>query len=354
MIRSYMTIMLLLVLGVTSGLFAGQFTVKDGDFGNSVVNTQVNGALNTIAGRLNEEPIVQLAGDQDDLALGMANATSSNSLTGAVLTGSDVMVAAGSVGVGAAVEAPANVVDMVSNAEDGTDTYVGAAVAPIVASGVVNGDLFLPMKGFLFEVRTGGISETELMDGLTFSAFMIGAGVRYKVINMPSTPFFKVRDLTVGTGMYYISSSLQFESDPITEEQTDNGIAVESETVLNYGITNKTFVIPVEWVSSASLGPLGIIGGAGFDFVFGETVIECTQDTDITITDRTTNQAIAASVDPELVLSDADTTANPTIFRPKLVTGLTVNIGPVALETPVCIYPATGGYSASIVVGGKF
>jgi hypothetical protein len=347
------------VLLISTMLFAGTLTKNDGAYDSTDLTDEVNEQLTLIQDDLNSNAMVKLTGNQTEFAKANGEASASSIINGQLYSGVDSGIASVSFSGGGAVVDPTALFTLANEVEDGTDSYAGAAVTGFGANVLVNGDQFLPIKGFLFETKFSYFSAEDVFGtGLGYDSFLIGAGARYKAVSFPSQDQnFQIQPLTVGIGFYYSSSTMTFQSDPIESDQTDTAddgstVRTETETTLDFELKNNSLVIPIEVVTSAkTVGFLNIIAGTGFDLVLGETVVDVTSDTTIDVYQNDTLQT--PSTEPDLILTDSETKESPAVFRYKVIAGIGFAIGPARIEVPVAYYP-TAGLAISAVAGATF
>ncbi len=355
-------IVTVLVLFVTIGLFAGNITVTDGVYKDNILTEEVNRQLDEIAVDLNAKPMIDLTGNQTEFARANGNASSASIINGSLYSGLDAGIASVSFSAGSVFENPSKISGLVGDVQDGEDTYVGASISGFATNVIVNGDnlVFLPLKGLMLEAKFGYYSNDDLVGtGVQYDSLLIGAGARYKVAALPvQAPMFNLRALTVGSGIYFTSSKMAFEPDPIEQNSTgtiaatNETVKTETETQLKFNVSNNSVVIPVELVTSAkALMFFNLIAGTGFDLVMGQTTIDVDSDSDIIV--YKDEQVQDPITNPQINLEDSETKESPSILRYKMIFGLGLNLGPARLEVPVAYYPASG-FAISVVSGASF
>lgn len=344
-------------------IFAGTITKTNGVYSDKDLEAEVNKQLGQIETDLNADPMVKLTGNQTEFATGNANANAASIINGSLYSGLDAGIAAASFSFGGATENPGKAFTLADDIQDGTDSYTGAAVSGFATNVLINANTlpFIPIDGLLLETKFAYFSGDDIIAGLGYESLLIGAGARYKIAALPvQAPMFKLRALTVGAGIYYASSTMTFESDPIEKNQTSNvniagklsDVETRTETVLDFELKNQSVIIPVEVVTSAkAIYFLNIIAGTGFDLVMGQTTVKV--DSDSTINVYKDGALQKASTNPDLALSDSETKESPSIARFKIIYGVGLNLGPARVEVPVAYYPASG-FAISAVAGAAF
>lgn len=342
-------------------LFAGKIASSNGEYKDTNLTEAVNSQLVSIANKLNEDSRVQLTGNQTEFAKANGNANSAGTLNGNLYSGLDCGIATFAFSAGAAVTNFTKLDDITDDVNDGKDTYVGLATSGFGVSTIVNGDniSIMPIRGLMLEGKFSFFNNDNLAGtDIAYNSFLVGFGARYKLAAMPvQSSFLKMRALTAGAGLYYSQTDMEFESGEINkdEESTlEDGTRVqtESETKLNFKLSNKSLTIPLELVSSVRLFYLtNFIFGSGLDVVLGQTSVKVDSDSEITVKrDGVVQDPVTR---PDLKLTDSETKELPYMIRYKVILGAGLNFGPARIEVPVAYYPSYG-VSASLVVGSSF
>ncbi|MFW6364898.1 MAG: hypothetical protein ACOC2H_00330 [Spirochaetota bacterium] len=342
-------------------IFAGSVKVTDGVYADKNLENEVNRQMQEIADEIDTDPMVKLTGNQNDFVIGNANANASNVLNGTLYSGLDSGIASVSFGVGGSIVNPVKIDKFSDNIGEGKDTYVGSAFSGFSTNVIVNGDNldFVPVKNLMFEGKIGYYSIDNLAGSdIGYNSILVGLGARYKVAALPvQTPLLQLRALTVGGGLYFSQTDITFQSEPIHEKSgTDivdgNEVYTESDTVLDFKLSNTAVIIPVEVVTSAkTLYFMNFIAGTGVDLVMGQSTLTVDSDSDIIV--YRDGQEQDAEKDPDIDLTNSDTTDSPAILRYKMIFGFGLNFGPARVEMPIAYYP-TNGYSISLVSGASF
>jgi hypothetical protein len=341
-------------------LSAGQFSLTtEGEYSSGDLTSVINDQLRTIVTDLNSEKIVKLTGNQEEFALASANTGSSNILNGTLYSGLDSEIVAVGISAGGAVNNVSEISKFQSNIENGKDSDVSANLGGIGGwVGLNSSQLsFIPFNNLLLETKFAFV-DYQLNQNVQYGTLLLGFGTRYKMANFPvQDPLFKMRSLTIGSGIYYSQSDIKYKSDKISKNSTPedlNGESIDTktETYLFFDISNKAVVIPFEAVTSfQTLYVLNLFLGSGFDLVMGQTNIQVSTDTQINVYRDSTLETPVTK--PKLELRNSDTVSYPSILRFKIISGFGFNIGPARIEAPLVYYP-TSGLTTSLIAGVSF
>ncbi|MDA3900098.1 MAG: hypothetical protein PF637_06215 [Spirochaetes bacterium] len=350
------TFFLLSVLLFTDHMLAGTIVVQEGTYATTEASEIINSQVHQIAEELNKDSIILLSGNQKNLADATHSAGTGVALSGALYTGFDARIASIGFGVGGGIENPFHLENFANNIRQGDDKGSSFAVGGFTTDITVNADQipFVKHKGILLNVKFGYADSNDLIKDVQFNSFLFGLGARYKLFELPvQMPLFRIRALTIGSGLYYSSSSLTFTPDPIEENaDEENGYYTESTTNASFVLNNSNFVIPLDLVTSAeAFNFFNIIVGTGIDLSLGSSEIYA--DSDTTIRAYNSQHVLQETDDPaEMKLTDYKTKGSGPILRYKLIYGFGFSLGPARLEFPIIYYPDKG-WAASVVFGAS-
>ncbi len=348
--------------------------------------TSMNDALSQTGGPL-DGFADQVAGElsrfseQDDLALGFANAGAAGSHVGTLRSFSDYRRFALVVSPGGALAVPGTDMQQLETSGDTLmeegDTYVGAALQPIVVSFGLH---LAPLIENLYlnaKFGTASIADGVVADGLTFDSYSVGVMANYQLMRSRKLPlgFIKWRGLSIGSGVLYQENHAEYTL-PLSDFYGDDEAAVGTVTFADIGldtqlaldllgltavtpgdsfaelsvtptltaaIESKSLTIPIEvstgfrllWLFNVNLGAgIDISTGSSSVGVSSQTVLGFDVSnavTDIGVTDGYVNVASTTTGD------------GPEFIRPRLTGGVGVNLGPIKLDVPVMYYPDGAG-----------
>ncbi len=335
------------------------------------IQTLINSNLNSAALELENQANTEIEPylDQDDLALGFANAGASAAHIGTQRAYSDYKRFALTVGSGFALAAPATTAeeleDAVAKIEEDGDIYFGAATQPITASLGINMGWLVENMYTTVKFGYANISDGSLTEDFSFKTLTIGALVDYQLMKSRKLPlgFVKWRGLSVGSGVLYQSNESVFKADfpfdpvtqtvPISSETggvyDDIDVQLDIAPTLTLGVSSHSVSIPLEVTTGIRL--LWLIDmnvGAGVDVAFGSSDIEAELSSPIEVSD-TSNLGYYSYNDGSVSLDASTDGTGPQIIRPRLTAGLGLNLGPVKLDVPLMYYFDIGKGNSAMV-----
>ncbi|HRX14887.1 MAG TPA: hypothetical protein P5123_01085 [Spirochaetota bacterium] len=352
--KIYLSIIILLlpVFSVQSGTV----TVTEGSYATPEITDTINEQMSEIAEDINEDSIIMLSGKQNNLAQATHNAAGGLFLNGSLFSAMDSRLGSVSIGFAAGAENPFVLEEFPNNIRQGYDKKSSFAVSAFTVDCNVNADNlpFIKIKGIVFNTKIGYFKADSLITDVKFDSFLFGVGARYKLFEIPvQNPFFQLRSLTAGTGIYYSSATLSFFSDTLEKEITaDNGITTESSTDVSFQMDTYNVVTPIDLVTTANAFHfLNIIAGFGVDLNLGSSTLNADADIKTSSFDDQGNP-ITSDNPAKLNLTDSKTDDHGSYLRYKMIFGLGFEFGPGRIEIPAVFYPGNG-WAASISIGAS-
>lgn len=355
----------------------------------SLINTMVAQMANNLETELEEDEMIDKYSNPSLLPLGFANASAAASHAGTQRSFIDYSIFALSVGAGVAASAPTidpnEMMEIPDRMEQEGDLYAGLGFQPIVASLGIN--LSPLVKGLRANVKLGMLNIPEIPEAynLTSSSFMFGLGASYQLVKSYSLPlgFIKWRGISLGSGFVYQKNSLGlvYELDEIEvqgiklkdigftntmlaaynltpgvtqlDEDDDFGtLAVKPG--FEFSFDTDTYVIPLEINTGLRiLYLLDVNFGAGIDLAMGKSSLSAGIDADVNfksgekMTDYVEFTPGSASLDINLE-------KNPQFIRPRITTGVMLNLGPMRVDIPLMLYFDSEGNTAEVGVNVAF
>jgi hypothetical protein len=194
----------------------------------------------------------------------------------------------------------------------------------------------------------------EQLQGLSFNALNIGLTASYQLIEDKRilAGLFRWRGLSVGTGaILQTNSTLLTVPVGVLEEEIEEDFGppfgvvtgtLSLDPTIEIGMSARSLSIPIEvFTGLRVLWLLELTGGAGVDLSFGssETILRALGETDFEV------ESSGESFDTKAgdVTVDAGTSGyGPAFFRPRIMMGVGLNLGPVYVELPVTFYIPSG------------
>lgn len=318
------------------------------------VQTAFDAALNQSLDRIDKY------GDQPDLAKGFGDAAAMATNVASLNGYQNYDLFAVALGWMLTVQAPDATFDgdkYEDDLEEDGDIYAGVGLAPVVLNIGINAGILV--EGLYLNVKLGRLEWDDGGSGNSkneFKSTVFGIGANYGLIGDKSVMagLARWRGISLGTGIYYHKNVLESEVELDDVEQSVSG-APGARIVLDPSVGIKsdatTFVIPLEAVTSVQLLWLANANiGAGLDIVMGSTDLTYNAKGDVTFEDD--NNLIQETQAGNIKISGGTKDESPTAFRPKLIAGVGLNIGPVKLDVPMVYYPDAGfalGVTAAFV-----
>lgn len=312
--------------------------------GNVTANNALRGAANDLEDDINAQIAAYL--NQPLLAQAIGNAGAASVHIGSQRSYIDYRGFAAVVGVGAAVTVPdigtSVADDAITTLEQDGDLYAALAVQPSASLGFplgfVSDDLYVN-----FKVGAVNLDETLLGDGLSYSAFNIGALVNYQLLETRQLPlgFLRWRGLSLGSGIIYQQNEATFDiefgavSQPVDLDGGGPDGQLTVDPVLSAVASSRSVVIPLE--ANTGLRILWLIDvavGAGVDISFGGSEVDLQIQGPITV-----DGASGFDINEGSASVGAGTSGDgPDILRPRLMGSVGVNLGPVKIGVPAMLY----------------
>lgn len=362
-----------------------QFTDSIG-FDTSNITSMVQENMDLLEQEVEENEEINRYSNPSLLPLGFANASAAASHAGTQRSFIDYSLFAVSVGAGIGASAPT--IDPNKMAEIGDeiqrkgDLYAGLAAQPLVASVGLN--LSPLVKGLRVNGKFGmlNIPPMEETYDLTSESFIVGFGAQYQLIQSFSLPlgFIRWRGISIGSGFIYqknnISLAMTIEeqkTDPITLGQLGfNQFVLDGYNIVNptapplktdsdfgylsvipsfdFSFETKTYTIPIEVNTGLRiLYLLDVNFGAGVDLAFGSSTLNAGVDAEVNFKGGSEMAQYIATTPGSASLEIA-LEKNPQFFRPRITTGVMLNLGPLRLDIPVMLYFDSEGNSAVVGV----
>lgn len=353
-----------LFLAAALSPLAGAFFVPvDGEFPAGGLSADqiahITAQMQEIADTYNQRDTIKLAGNQKKFAEANNQANASTLLNGSPQCNSDISSFSFGIATSAGIVNPAGVQDTIDNLNRGKDSTTGFAANGFTLYGSVDGSVISAsvLKDFIFDFKAGYFAaEGVVVEQLGFSSFMAGGGFRYRLFKpKSSSSSYAILPVTVGAGLYQVSSGINVSVDDISHSATDEltNITTEAVTDLEFSIENSTMTVPVEIICPVRFfNHLNVFAGSGFDLVFGNTKIDLKADSDVEISHQ--SLPIIPLKMPDLELKDSKTTKNADLFRYKLMFGGGFKAAAFTIDVPVTWYPIDNNLAVSIVAGAAF
>ncbi|WP_010254707.1 Lsa36 family surface (lipo)protein [Treponema primitia] len=248
--------------------------------------------------------------------------------------------------------------------EDEGDLSLGLNIQAISGQFNLNTSRWL-LDGLDLGFRFGMFKlDDNLIDGFGFNTLSLGVVGNYQLLKeLTIVPFLlKWRGLSLGTGLIYQNTKLNYSMDIDVDRQAIGQVSVSGVTVnggyinidpkLVFDMTTNTVTIPLEATTAVHLlSFLNIALGVGVDIAFGGNDMNLKLSSDVTLEEVAPGTGIKQSTPGTLSVSGGGDVA-PTFFNPKLMTGIGFKIGPVILDIPVTLYFGDGtGLNAGITLG---
>lgn len=270
-------------------------------------------------------------------------------------------------GVMVGMQAPSLSMDYYDNIDDRIkkdgDLKAGAGVGVSLINIGVNAKFLLP--GLYLNVKYGSFNHSFEDVELSVSTYGITGNYIIAKPKGAGLGFLKWRGLSIGTGVLYNKTNATFnlEIDPITDQITyddENGTLVTGDIVVDPSmaleLSMKTITIPAEIVTSVHLlWILNLTLGAGIDFNFGKSdiVLGSSGSTGLNNIQVNGNGVPAEEIEiapGDVVLEGSTLGVKPSLSKPRLMSGVGLNLGPLKVDVPVTYYPSTGA-SIGVTVG---
>ncbi len=311
--------------------------------------------------------------NQDDLALGFANAGASGAHVGTLRSFSDYRRFALVVSPGLGFAAPGTDFSTLESSGDQLieegDTYIGAAIQPIVVSAGLH---LAPLVNNLYinaKFGYASIAEGTVTPGLQFDSYSLGVMANYQLLESRSLPlgFIRWRGLSVGSGLLYQENNAEYTLE-LGEIGGDDG--AEANQVVTYGdvgltqpqlnaaygagapsvsdtfalfsvtptltasIESSSVTIPLEVSTGLRLLWLFDVNvGAGIDVNFGSSTVGVSSRTELAIDGDDFDSTPGA-----VTVASKTTGDGPGFVRPRLTAGAGINLGPIKLDVPLMYY----------------
>jgi hypothetical protein len=229
-------------------------------------------------------------------------------------------------------------------------------------------DLYLNIKFGTLKVKP--ISE------LSIESTMIGFGVNYALVKAHNVGgsetwwrreliggLAKWRGLSVGAGFIYSRNQINYHKKSFDEDITSDEFSATGDghtltgslkvnPFVDIGLEMKTYTIPLDITTSVQvLWLLNFTLGVGVDFNFGETDITLHSSGAVKVGDLYLDgKLISPDALPEgtkitngtLTVKGSTKDKAPSTLRPKVMTGIGVNLFPVKIDIPIIYYPQSG------------
>lgn len=332
-------------------------TTTDGTL-NDALNTAfldaLYGADHFADGFGGAEEILAKYKDQDKLARGFANANAYASQAATFQGYQNYSIFAISTGVMAGVQLPSlsksYYDDIDKKLENEGDLYagVGAGAAFVnfgVNAGFITPGLYLSAKFGSFTVKPDDDSKVKNT--------LVGVGINYNLVDGTGlSGFFRWRGLSLGTGFLYNKSNVDYSVKVDKQIESFDAAGYTGNLILdptvNLGLDVTTYTIPLDIVTSFQmLWLLNLTFGAGVDFTFGNSDIVLSSNGNVDVEFSSASIAVT----PGTVVIDGSTkNIKPSFVRPRLMTGIGFNFGPLKVDVPVYWYIATGA-AVGVTVG---
>ena len=351
----------------------GEITIDGADLSdlqdglNAEISTEFNNSINDANDEIGQYK------DQDDLAMGFANASVYASQVATHQGYQDYSLFAITTGIMLGVQAPSIDPDyydpdtIEEELEEEGDLYAGIGVGLCMVNLGINTWFLYP--GLYLNVKFGYLSLEH--GGVSFKTTLLGVGANYSWIKTKSflLGLFKWRGISFGTGLIYNRSEIEFEQevtiDPVPfsyEHDFTEGAFTETVTFtgnvyldpsFQIGLETNTFTIPFDVTTSVRL--LWVMNfnlGAGMDINFGSTDINLKAAGVARLEDVSMEGGeVDSTTTPANLNVDGSTTGvNPSIVRARIMTGIGFNILPVKIDIPI-IYYFNSGASVGVTVG---
>ena len=317
------------------------------------INLAIQTAFNTALADANIE--LQKYDDQPDLARGFSNANA-YAANAATLQGyQDYDLFAVMAGIMAGAQLPSSnksyYDDLDKKVEEKGDLYIGASAALALNVGINAGFIY---PGLYLNVKGGYFSKDDIKDKLSVENILLGVGANYSWLQTKSflAGLFVWRGLSFGTGFIFNRSevNLKIDLDPITENFAGGGETgtLTLDPSIKLGVKSTTYTIPFDVTTSVRLlWFLNFNLGAGLDFNFGYTdiIVKSNGNVSATVTGGYTATGGNFTVDA----STKD--KHPSLIRPKIMSGLGLNISVVKIDVPVIIYPTDNAFAVGLSAG---
>ncbi len=296
--------------------------------------------------------------NQYDLSRGIANSGvySTQVATQSGYTGYDKYFV--TIGTQAAAQSPSTSPSEIKGAfgemRDKGDLYAGAAwqiwaMQVGMRADFLLDDLFMGLKFGYASVPYKDYKFTDVTAGLVANYMLINEAYKAK-------GGFVWRGLSVGSGLMFMKNDMDygFKVGTITQDIT-SGTLSGSQLTYTPDVTLKTssyaVSIPVELTTAIRLlWCFNLSLGVGMDISMGKSEI------DLAIKGKSdiTNLPSGYTSVPQDVLIDGGTNGKgPYVARPRLMTGVGFEIGPVVLDVPMAWY-FKSGFTAGVTVGFRW
>lgn len=327
----------------------GQVTIVPPTVSGTGADTAANDSLRIASGNLEDDINAQIAGylNQPLLAQAIGNAGAASVHVGSQRSYIDYRGFAAVVGGGFAFSAssfsPSIADDAITTLEQDGDLYAAVAVQPSASLGFplgfISDDLYVN-----FKVGAISLDETLLGDGISYSAFNIGALVNYQLLETRQLPlgFLRWRGLSLGSGIIYQQNELTFDLafGAVSQAVDSDGDSTDDTTitvdpVLSAVASSNSVVIPLE--ANTGLRILWLIDvavGAGVDVSFGGSEVDLQINGPVTIVAPAAGTATDGSVN----VGTGTSGDGPDIIRPRVMGSVGVNLGPVKVGVPAMLY----------------
>ncbi len=260
------------------------------------------------------------------------------------------------------------------------DIYAGASAGVCILNLGVNANFLLSDLDLNFKFGTLSLQPAS---EVSIKSTMVGFGANYTLVKARDVSgdatgagreliggLAKWRGLSVGAGFVYSSNRVNLtldkvSSNAITENFSATGYghtltgSLSVNPSVNIGVVMKTFTIPLEIVTSVQLlWLLNLTLGAGVDFNFGSTDIISRSNSEVAVSNLVFDKlpiaqspAAGATITSGKIAAKATTkNKQPDGVRPKVLTGIGVNLFPVKIDVPIVYYPKTGA-AVGVTVG---
>ncbi|MDY6932848.1 MAG: hypothetical protein SVZ03_01335 [Spirochaetota bacterium] len=334
---------------------------------NSEIETELINAFNLAVIEANES--LSIFQNQDDLAKGFANANAYASRAATHQGYQDYSHFAVTTGIMVGVQTPSIDPDYYDDLEDKVkedgDLYAGVGVGLAMINVGINANFIYP--GLYLSFKFGKLPESiNEIDDFQTKSTLLGLGLNYTW--KKSKDYFmgliRWRGISLGTGLLYNKTEvdLTVNMEPIIEEIPDydlsayglndiTGVSVELTPSFVMGVHAKTISIPFDATTSVRLlWVLNLNLGAGVDIDMGtsDIILEAAGDVHANVPE---NADVEMSNIPGSVIIDGSTRdAKPSFVRPRVTTGVGINILPIKIDIPITWY-LTSGFAVGITAG---
>ena len=321
--------------------------------GDPAIDAAIAAAYTTLKNQANAD--LAKYDDQPDLAKGFANANAYAAHAATFQGYQDYDLFAVMVGIMAGAQLPSSnksyYDDLDKKVEEKGDLYIGASAALALNVGINAGFLY---PGLYLNVKGGYFSKDDIKDKLSVENILLGVGANYTWLQTKSflAGLFVWRGVSFGTGFIFNRSDVKLNIDLDTISQTftsglENG-TVFLDPSIKLGVESTTYTIPFDVTTSVRLlWFLNFNLGAGVDFNFGYTDIIVKSNGDVSATVTGGYTATGGNFNVDASTKDK----KPTVIRPKIMTGLGLNISVVKIDVPVIIYPTDNAFAVGLSAG---